>query len=794
MQIVAAAHSLAGAGGSETYAVTVADHLQRLGHDVWLYSPEPGRSSDAARALGVRVVRSEDELPSRPDVLLVQDGVVAYDLAACHPATPQAFVAHSDIFDLQLPPQLPDSVAVAIVLYDRVELRVRALARPPATIVRLAQPVDVERFKPAQPLRTRPRVAMTIGNYVHGERLALLRRACARAGVELRHIGAHGEGERPADLVLNEADIVFGKARVIVEAMATGRAAYVFDHNGGDGWVTAASYPALAADNFGGQSLPGVIDEERLVADLALYEPGMGIVNRDLAVAHHAASRHAAALVAVLERAAAQPRAVPPDAPLREMARLVRLYHRADMQAFVLRAELAALAARAQHAEELEAGLRAQVAGAGVQLAERDSAVATARAEAAAHAALADRLGRDLRAVTGTRRWRALQAALAPADRLRRAVRARAPASADQGSPAPDGGPSAADRPGVAAAAALDRPCVPPAPAEDRPDVPAVAEAAPVARRDRPRSAVAPRPHPDSAPQPPAPFVVGVPRSGTTLLRLQLDAHPELAIGPETGFGLVAAGVAADGADLEAVLDALTGLDTWPDLGIDRDSARQALERAQPWSAGAGLRELYRALAAREAKSRWGDKTPDHLACMPAIAAALPEARFIHLIRDGRDVAASVSGLPFAPGDGSIEAIAADWRERIAAGRRDGAGLAHLREVRYERLVREPEPVLRELCEFLELPFHDAMLRAHERAAGVLARLPATRRVAGTTTTQAERGARHTHLHHPPDPTRAGRWREALSADEVARFEAVAGDLLRELGYPTVTSTPARVP
>ncbi len=97
---------------------------------------------------------------------------------------------------------------------------------------------------------------MTMGNYVHGERFALLRRACDRAGIELRHVGVHGEGERPADLVLNEVDIVFGKARVIVEAMATGRAAYVFDHNGGDGWVTAASYPRLAADNFGGQSLP----------------------------------------------------------------------------------------------------------------------------------------------------------------------------------------------------------------------------------------------------------------------------------------------------------------------------------------------------------------------------------------------------------------------------------------------------------------------------------------------------------------------------------------------------------
>lgn len=244
MQVVAAAHSLAGMGGSETYLVTVADHLQRLGHDLWLFTPEPGRSSDVARRLGLRVAVEEGELPPDPDVLLVQDGVVACDLAARYSGTPQAFVAHSDVFDLQLPPQLPDLVAAIVVLYDRVERRIRALAEPAADIVRLSQPVDVERFKPARPLPARPLVAMALGNYVHGQRLDLLRRACERAGVELRHVGWHGEGERPAEHALNDADVVFGKARVIVEAMACGRAAYVFDHNGGDGWVTPESLRA----------------------------------------------------------------------------------------------------------------------------------------------------------------------------------------------------------------------------------------------------------------------------------------------------------------------------------------------------------------------------------------------------------------------------------------------------------------------------------------------------------------------------------------------------------------------
>jgi hypothetical protein len=483
-------------------------------------------------------------------------------------------------------------VAAVVVLYDRVERRISALPEPIAEIVRLTQPIDVERFKPSQPLRSRPRVAMTLGNYVHGQRLAMLRPACDRTGIELRHVGMHGEGERPAALVLNDADIVLGKARVILEAeLAAARA-------------TAAAQATAAAD---------------------------------------------------------------------EAARLARLH----------------------------------------------------------------------REVTATRRWRALQTLLMHADRLRSAARL-----ARQRPPA---GPRTAD-----------------APVRSPPGPEPSADPA----SGRPRS------------EPPAPFVVGVPRSGTTLLRLQLDAHPRLAIGPETGFGLVAGRFGAAGVSPDELLAALTELDTWPDLALDQDAARRALELAQrPWSFGNGLRAIYAALAARDGKPRWGDKTPVHSTCMPAIAAALPEARFIHIIRDGRDVAASVRELTFAPGDGSIEAIAGDWRERITTARTDAAGLAHYREVRYERLVTEPEAVLRELCDFVELDFDAAMLRAHERAADMLARLPEHRPEGATVATRAERSARHVHLLHPPDPTRAGRWRETLTADEVARFELTAGTMLRELGY-----------
>ena len=389
MQLVIATQSLSGIGGSETYAVTIADHLQRLGHDVWLHALEQGPASEGARALGVRVASGVRELPGEPDALVVQDGAVAYEFASLYPRTPQVFVAHSDIFDLQLPPQLPGLIAVVIALYDRVERRVRALGLD-VPIVRLAQPVDVERFKPRSPLRERAQVALTLGNYVHGERLELLRRACARTSLELHHVGTHGS-QAVADPreALNHADIVFGKARVILEAMACGRAAYVFDHNGAEGWVTAQNVGELSADNFGGQSRPIPVDENRLVADLGRYDPAMGPLNRDFVVAHCSATKHAAALVEVL-RGVAPRTADPVDVPLRELARLVRVGHRADGEAFAVHAHAERLSARVH---ELETEVQAAR--------ERSEEVVT------------------------TRRWKAVQMLLRPLDLARAALKKR---------------------------------------------------------------------------------------------------------------------------------------------------------------------------------------------------------------------------------------------------------------------------------------------------------------------------------------------------------------------------------
>jgi len=284
-------------------------------------------------------------------------------------------------------------------------------------------------------------------------------------------------------------------------------------------------------------------------------------------------------------------------------------------------------------------------------------------------------------------------------------------------------------------------------------------------------------------PRDPAPFLVGVPRSGTTLLRLQLDAHPQLAIPPETGFGLIAGELAARDAGPGDVLEAITALPTWPDLGVKPGELTAAWEELSAWSVADGLRAFYRTYAAQRGKSRWGDKTPLHASHVYTLWEVLREARFIHLVRDGRDVAVSLREMPFAPGDGSIEALAVAWRTGVQEARRLGSAVPHYCEVRYERLVREAEATLRELSEFVELEFDGSMLCAHKRAEERLSEKAEVRREGGVRNLPPERRRIFASTLGPVDPSRAGRWREVLTAGEIARFEAVTGDTLEELGY-----------
>ena len=287
----------------------------------------------------------------------------------------------------------------------------------------------------------------------------------------------------------------------------------------------------------------------------------------------------------------------------------------------------------------------------------------------------------------------------------------------------------------------------------------------------------------------PAPFVVGVGRSGTTLLRLMLDAHPELTIPPETHFApelIEAAGKRR--ASPDALVEIVVSQRQWGDFGLDADELRHRLSAIDPLDASTALRAFYGLYAERVGKPRWGDKTPIYVEHMRQIQSALPEARFVHLIRDGRDVALSRirRALDEPP---SVSRMAKAWSKRIEAARRQAQELDHYLELRYEDLVADTETTLRQVCEFVDLDYEAAMLDYHEHAGERLSEMAGDLPAQGGKALRpgSERLAAHALATQPPRRERVGAWREQMAPSDVAQFEQVAGRLLVELGYELAT-------
>ena len=168
---------------------------------------------------------------------------------------------------------------------------------------------------------------------------------------------------------------------------------------------------------------------------------------------------------------------------------------------------------------------------------------------------------------------------------------------------------------------------------------------------------------------PPVPFIVGVTRSGTTLLRLMLDAHPDLAIPPETHFvpSLIKA-TRKRGVSCDEAHGIVTGHRQWGDFNLDSAELLRRyceLDRIDPETTIRAFFELY---AEREGKPRWGDKTPNYVRRMKQIENWIPEARFVHMIRDGRDAALSrfKRVLKEPP---PMETVAERWVKKIEGAR-----------------------------------------------------------------------------------------------------------------------------
>lgn len=254
-------------------------------------------------------------------------------------------------------------------------------------------------------------------------------------------------------------------------------------------------------------------------------------------------------------------------------------------------------------------------------------------------------------------------------------------------------------------------------------------------------------------------FVGGCGRSGTTLIREMLNRHPRIACGPETSI----------------VCDLIN-----PErLSVEWDWPRREIDAmlAESPSMIRFAERFFRTLAEREGKARWADKTPRNVRALPRILAAFPNAKFIHIVRDGRDVACSLRHHPkFTVRNGKVvpqevnnpmRGCAKRWVTDMSLGL---AFRAHPRcyELRYEDLVLRPEETLRELCAFIGEAYTPTMLEAPR---------------VDPTADRPGRLINNTNVDGAISPTSIGRWRRDLSMEERHVVREVAGELLLATGY-----------
>jgi hypothetical protein len=272
-----------------------------------------------------------------------------------------------------------------------------------------------------------------------------------------------------------------------------------------------------------------------------------------------------------------------------------------------------------------------------------------------------------------------------------------------------------------------------------------------------------------------APVVIlGVSRSGTTLLKAMLDAHSQLAIPSESYFIPQLWDRHGARPDRTAFVDDLRRLERVESWGVDPDAVGLRLPVRPTFSEA--VQTIFTLYAEARGKPRFGDKTPLYMQHLDVVDRAFPTAQYVHIVRDGRDAALSLLAMKRRPRFNltrprGLGDFACAWRREVRAAQRFGRVHPYL-ELRYEDLVAEPEARLRDVCAFLQLEYEPGMLEYHRREDPAL------------------------YADHPrlaQAPVRDARsWRAEMNAEDSELFEALAGDLLAELGYERAHPRPGR--
>ncbi len=271
-------------------------------------------------------------------------------------------------------------------------------------------------------------------------------------------------------------------------------------------------------------------------------------------------------------------------------------------------------------------------------------------------------------------------------------------------------------------------------------------------------------------------FIVGMPRSGTTLVRAMLSSHPRITISPETHylsiwmkrFAHLDVGCPQD---FETFWRRLVQTEEFPHLDIDPDKTRERILGYGPVTHRTVFTGLMEEFAGKMNKPRWGEKTPGHYLHIDTLLEWFPEARIVYVLRDPRAVVSSMLAVPWAGRD--TEEFVQQWLQCLRImGKWEKDERVHV--VAYEQLVSDPEQQLRRMCRFLDEEYTPAMCDRSQ------ADLLLDKRQGWAMRAIIE-------ALKPLSRDSIGKWRSNLSAYQVAVIEHLTRREMLALGYEPIT-------
>ncbi len=279
-------------------------------------------------------------------------------------------------------------------------------------------------------------------------------------------------------------------------------------------------------------------------------------------------------------------------------------------------------------------------------------------------------------------------------------------------------------------------------------------------------------------------FIVGAERSGTTLMRVIMAAHSKISIAPEALifdflYDKYNKGSDVNSENIQVVLEDLVNVDKFKDWGISKAELEKEVEELDEINFKNIIQIPYIIYARNQGKVIWGDKNPLHSLKIEEIISVFPDARFIHIIRDGRDTVLSLRETEWGTKD--VNEAATDWVNFVSSANTSAKVHSNnVVEINYENLVSNPEEVIKNVTDFLGIEFEKSMLEFYKENAKKKL-IPSWQR------------SFHQNTYRAITKSRSGRGIATLSPSDLFKVQTIEVDVLVDNGYDLV-SLPSKQP